>query len=104
MHERAGFVPAVIIRDRLELDVIGGDLLVLELLIDLEIEDVAEAAFGRDLDAGEALLERIGAGLGRRWTRAGINRQRAFGFCLFIKLIERLGPRRQRREDDRHQQ
>src|SRR6185437_12007777 len=53
MLQRAGLVPAAIVLDCLELDVVGGDLLVLELLIDLEIKNVAEAPLAVTLIPGK---------------------------------------------------
>ena len=56
------------------------ELAVLDLLVDLLVEHVAEAACDRDLDAGIALLEDARRRLPRRGRPADIEHERAFGF------------------------
>ena len=56
------------------------ELAVLDLLVDLLVQHVAEAACDRDLDAGIALLEDARRRLPWRGRPADIEHERAFGF------------------------
>ena len=70
---------------RIDLELAGG-----KLRVDLLVEHVGEAAADRDLDAGKALLEHLGAGFPRRGRAADIERECAFALGFGIKIVERL--------------
>ncbi len=78
---------------------IRDELVVLDLLIDLLVQHVAEAAGDRHLDAGIPLLEDLGQALPLRGRASDIEHEGAFGLGLGVDLVATFGPGRPRHRD-----
>ena len=84
VQQRARLIPPGEILHRLELQEIRSDLVVLELLVDLGVQHIAEVAFGGDGDAREALLESVRRRFSRSRPATGIEHQRLFELRLLV--------------------
>src|SRR5262249_48776676 len=92
-------LPAHEILRGLEQHHVGGELTILELLLDLLIEHVAESALDRNCEAGKLLLELPRQRLVVRHRSARIDHHRFFVFGLGVKLVECFSARRTRKHE-----
>src|SRR5262245_36729829 len=81
-------LPAHEILRSLEQHHVGGELAVLELLLDPLVEHVAEAALDRHREAGKLALEFARQRLVVGHRAAGIDRQRLFRLGLGVELVQ----------------
>ena len=94
-------LPAHEVLRGLEQHHVGLELAVLELLLDLLIEHVAEAAVDRHREARKLALELARQRLVVRHRPAGIDHERLFGLGLGVELVERFGVARCTEQHDR---
>src|SRR5262249_14290777 len=92
-------LPAHEILRGLEQHHVGSELAVLELLLDLLIEHVAESALDRDRKAGKFLLEFRRQRFVVRHRSTGIDHQRFLVLGLGVKLVECFSARRTRKRE-----